>query len=87
VSKIYLPKVINCAVQNIWLMQELYLTTTSERFEATDPVKEKATEVHDHWTSELMPCLMELASKIGHKNIFLRLSLALSYTIFSGKAS
>jgi len=46
-------------------MQELYLTTTSEKFEAIDPVKEKATEAHDRWTSELMPCLMELASKTG----------------------
>jgi len=46
-------------------MQELYLTTTSERFEVIDLVKEKATEVHDCWTSELMPCLMELASKTG----------------------
>ena len=37
-------------------MQELYPTTTSEKFEAIDPVKEKVTEAHDHWTSELMPC-------------------------------
>ena len=46
-------------------MQEFYLTTTSEKFETIDQVKDKVTEAHDHWISELMPCLMELAHKTG----------------------
>ena len=46
-------------------MQEFYLTTTSEKFETIGQVKDKVAEAHDHWVSELIPCLMELACKTG----------------------